>query len=105
MPNRGYQKLLPAPKHLKKGLLKRIEREIVERLASRRATLCPSEIARDLWPDAWRHRMEDVRSAARRIAAQGGIVWLQRGRRVDPSRARGPVRLARGPRFSELSGS
>jgi polyphosphate kinase len=28
VPNRGYQKLLPAPKHLKKGLLKRIKREI-----------------------------------------------------------------------------
>ena len=28
VPNRGYQKLLPAPKHLKKGLLARIRREI-----------------------------------------------------------------------------
>jgi polyphosphate kinase len=28
VPNRDYQKLLPAPKHLKKGLLKRIEREM-----------------------------------------------------------------------------
>jgi polyphosphate kinase len=28
VPNRGYQKLLPAPKHLKKGLLERIRREI-----------------------------------------------------------------------------
>jgi polyphosphate kinase len=28
VPNRGYQKLLPAPKHLKKGLLSRIRREI-----------------------------------------------------------------------------
>jgi polyphosphate kinase len=28
VPNRHYQKLLPAPKHLKKGILKRIDREI-----------------------------------------------------------------------------
>jgi hypothetical protein len=37
--------------------------------------------------------MEPAREAARRLVAAGRIVITQRGQVVDPSRARGPIRL------------
>ena len=43
--------------------------------------------------DAWRSLMEPARAAARRLVAQGSIEITQSGRRVDPSRAKGPIRL------------
>ena len=58
-------------------------------------TICPSEAARRLWPDGWRERMEDVRRAARRLVARGEVEMTQAGRAVDPSTAKGPVRLRR----------
>jgi hypothetical protein len=72
-----------------------LETTILETLASRAAgaTLCPSEIACAAFPDAWRERMEDVRNAARRLVAQGRIDITQGGRPVDPSTAKGPIRL------------
>lgn len=69
-------------------------RDVLARRAAG-ATLCPSEAARVLSPEAWRDRMEDVRSAARRMAAAGEIEITQGGRAVDPDRARGPIRLRR----------
>ena len=37
--------------------------------------------------------MEKVRQAARRLVLEGRIEILQKGRVVDPSTARGPIRL------------
>lgn len=59
----------------------------------RGATICPSEAARDVLAEGWRERMEDVRSAARRLVAAGRLEITQGGRAVDPSTARGPIRL------------
>lgn len=76
-----------------------IEKTILKLLQDRPAgaTICPSEAARTLQPceadDSWKILMEPIRRAARRLSARGEIVWLQGGRPVDPSRARGPVRL------------
>lgn len=56
-------------------------------------TICPSEVARALDPTNWRARMQEVRTEAARLAAAGVIVVLQRGRIVNPSEARGPIRL------------
>jgi hypothetical protein len=39
--------------------------------------------------------MERVRMAARRLVARGELEILQKGRPVDPSRAKGPIRLRR----------
>jgi len=66
----------------------------------RRRTLCPSEAARRVADERgasheWRSLMEPARSAGRRLAARGQLVFRQGGQRVDPSRARGPVRLGR----------
>lgn len=57
------------------------------------ATICPSEVARRVSPDAWRDVMEPVREAARRLAHAGTIEITQRGKRVDPATFKGPVRL------------
>lgn len=74
-----------------------LEAAILELLAERArgATICPSEAARRLAPDedAWRPLMEPAREAARRLVAAGRIEITQKGRVVDPSTARGPIRL------------
>ena len=72
-----------------------LEIAITELLASRAtdATICPSEAARRVAPDDWRPLMEPARAAARRLVAAGRIDITQRGRVVDPSTAKGPIRL------------
>ena len=72
-----------------------LERRILEMLATRArgATMCPSEVARAEGGEDWRERMEPVREAARRLVARGEVEILQGGRVVDPSTARGPIRL------------
>lgn len=67
----------------------------------RGTTICPSEAARlvarddgsDL--DGWRYLMEPTLSAARRLVAEGRLEIVQRGKVVDPSTAKGPIRLRR----------
>ena len=60
-------------------------------------SLCPSEVARALAPEAWRPLMPAIRTAAGRLAATGALRVTQRGRPVDIETARGPVRLSLGP--------
>jgi hypothetical protein len=74
-----------------------IEDAILHLLTSRAgdASLCPSEAARRVSPDDWRPLMEPAREAARRLQARGLLTITQGGRPVDPSTARGPIRLAR----------
>lgn len=74
---------------------RRVEDRLREMLAARapNATLCPSEVARALFPDPeWRDEMERVRRAGRRLAAAGEVEVTQGGRVVDFSDARGPIR-------------
>jgi hypothetical protein len=59
------------------------------------ATICPSEVARALWPEAWRERMDDVREAAYALADRGVLEVTQGGEVVDGRAARGPIRLRR----------
>lgn len=72
-----------------------LEAAILARLAGRRAgaTICPSEVARAELGDGWREGMERVRRAARRLVARGALEITQRGVVVDPSEARGAIRL------------
>ena len=63
---------------------------------ARGATLCPSEAARAVFgsdSDEWKAAMEPTRQAARRLVAEGRLVITQGGKVVDPSHARGPIRL------------
>ncbi len=52
---------------------RQLERAITELLAERRsgATICPSDAARQVSPDAWRDLMEPARRAARRTGGRG----------------------------------
>lgn len=76
-----------------------IETLILELLRARRpgASICPSEVARDLarriGTGSWRPLMTPVREAASRLRQLGVVEILQGGRLVDPLEVRGPVRL------------
>ena len=76
-----------------------LEVAILELLARRGAdkTICPSEAARQVAGsearEAWEPLMEPARAAARRLAAAGRLVVMQGGHPVDPSHAKGPIRL------------
>lgn len=71
------------------------------------ATICPSEAARRVAapaadggspPDGdepWRALMEPARRAARRLVAAGEVEITQRGQVVDPSTAKGAIRIRR----------
>jgi hypothetical protein len=74
--------------------------EAMLRLAKARGagkTICPSEVARDLGgphPDGWGPLMQPVRRVAVRLAHEGRIAILRKGRPVDPDDFRGIYRLA-----------
>lgn len=59
------------------------------------STICPSEAARAVGGDEWRALIEPARSAARRLVAAGVVEITQGGKVVDPSTARGPIRVRR----------
>ena len=71
-------------------------RDLLDRRAGG-ASICPSEAARQVaGPQGdWRALMEAARAAARRLVAEGEVEITQRGRPVDPSTARGPIRIRR----------
>ncbi|MEM9696862.1 MAG: DUF2256 and DUF3253 domain-containing protein [Myxococcota bacterium] len=60
-------------------------------------TICPSEVARTVAEaeghEDWRGWMERTRQAARRLVAAGELEITQKGHVVDPSTARGAIRL------------
>ena len=62
---------------------------------ARTSSTCPSEAARAVAPDAWRPLMEPARRAARRMVARGEAEITQGGSVVDPSTAKGPIRIRR----------
>ena len=71
--------------------------ESVMRLLKERGrgkTICPSEAARDVFPDDWRGQMEAARMAVRRLIVDGKVVVKQKGKVVDASTAKGAVRVA-----------
>lgn len=79
---------------------RRLETAITDLLARRSptASICPSDAARAVGgddEDAWRELMEPARRAARRLVARGEVEITQGGRVVDPSTAKGPIRIRR----------
>lgn len=75
----------------------RLEDELRRLLAQRprSASVCPSEVARAVDAEAWRDLMEPARAAARRLVSAGEVEITQSGRVVDPSHARGAIRIRR----------
>lgn len=57
------------------------------------STICPSEAAKQVDPDDWRDLMEPARRAARRLVDEGRVEITQGGHVVDPSTAKGPIRV------------
>ncbi|TQJ60602.1 uncharacterized protein DUF3253 [Arthrobacter sp. SLBN-83] len=72
-----------------------LEAKILELLAARAATstICPSDAARAVGGDEWRHLMEPAREAARRLVDAGQVHITQGGSVVDPATAKGPIRI------------
>lgn len=58
-------------------------------------TYCPSEVARELFPDDWRDKMDLVREVADNLVKEGKLIVLQKGEIKDelPSKLTGPIRL------------
>lgn len=81
------------PTEVDRALEQAILRLLDERGAGK--TICPSEAARAVRPEGWEALMEPARAAARRLVAAGRIVITQGGRLVDPSHAKGAIRLRR----------
>lgn len=76
-----------------------LEAAILMLLDTWSGTICPSEAARVVAEgDGWRELMEPTRRAARRLVASGEVEIVQGGRVVDPSTAKGPIRLRRAGR-------
>ena len=81
-----------------RGVDVQLEEAILTLLSERAAdaSLCPSEAARRVGGEhGWPTLMEPARAAARRLVARGAIEIIQGGRRIDPSTAKGPIRLRR----------
>jgi hypothetical protein len=82
---------------------KALESAIMELLEARAddTTICPSEAARQVASERgvegerWRDLMEPARAAARRLAAAGDVHVVQQGQVVDPSTAKGAIRIRR----------
>ena len=83
------RRIRPVDGHLEAAIV-----DLLERRAGG-ATICPSEAARAVGADGWRDLMEPARAAARRLVASGDVVITQGGRVVDPSTAKGPIRIRR----------
>lgn len=79
------------------GTDRKLEETIVTLLTKRAqdATICPSDAARAIGGEEWRDLMEPARRAARRMVARGELQITQGGSVVDPSTAKGPIRLRR----------
>ncbi len=74
-----------------------LEQAIRSLLSTRNGTICPSEAARAVSPAGWQELMEPARAAARRLVVAGDVDITQGGRVVDPSTAKGPIRIRRRP--------
>ena len=65
-------------------------------MATRRGpdkSVCPSEIARSLFPEDWRGHMQEIRDLARELHRDGKVLVTQQGIPVDPDHIKGPVRI------------
>ena len=72
-----------------------IQDEILRQLAGREPgkSICPSEVARALRPEAWQPLMGPVRQAAVALAREGRLEVLRKGRPAALEELRGVIRL------------
>lgn len=70
--------------------------QTILKMASQRApdkTVCPSEIARALFPDDWRKHMDEIRTEAVKLQNEGKVQITQKAKAVDVEHIKGPVRI------------
>ncbi|HEU4636201.1 MAG TPA: DUF3253 domain-containing protein [Edaphobacter sp.] len=85
--------------HIDANKAEELETAILELLAERgvEKSICPSEAAKRVGGTSSRHGweslMEPAREVARRLAKEGRIIVTQKGKPVDPFKAKGPIRL------------
>ena len=72
-----------------------IQAEILRQVSSRDAgkSICPSEVARALLPEAWQSLMAPVRQAAVALAREGRLEVLRKGKPAGLDDLRGVIRL------------
>ena len=56
-------------------------------------TICPSEVAREMFPANWRKHMDEVRQVAVELQQQGKVTITQKGEPVDVNHIKGPIRI------------
>jgi len=56
-------------------------------------TICPSEVARAMFPANWRKHMENIREVAIDLQQQGKVTITQKGEPVDVNHIKGPIRI------------
>jgi len=57
-------------------------------------TFCPSEVVRWIYPQDWRHFMQEVQLEMMRLYREGKLVVLQNNEAIDPMKKPiGPVRI------------
>lgn len=57
-------------------------------------SICPTEAAKKVGGEEWRTLLEPARMAARRLTVRGEARIIQHGRSVDPSTAKGAIRVS-----------
>ena len=72
-----------------------IQDEILRQVSARDLgkSICPSEVARALRPEAWQSLMGAVRQAAVALARDGRLEVLRKGRPAELEDLRGVIRL------------
>lgn len=56
-------------------------------------TICPSEVAREMFPANWRKHMDEIREVAVGLQQQGKVSITQKGEPVDVNNIKGPIRI------------
>lgn len=56
-------------------------------------TICPSEVARSMFPLNWRKHMDEVRQVAIGLQHEGKVTITQKGEPVDVNHIKGPIRI------------
>jgi hypothetical protein len=56
-------------------------------------TICPSEVARTLFPANWREHMDEVRQSAIELQRARQVSITQKGEPVDTENIKGPIRI------------
>ena len=57
------------------------------------SSITPEDVARAVDPEHWHRHLGEVRAAAVRLAKDGRIVILRKGKPVDPDALKGVIRL------------